>query len=153
MDDTVLPDLNTEAAPEKRKANPMLRLRRAFAGIAAAVVIVFLTSFSVKAIGFDLWGFVIKWTKETFSYHTGSAVEVPPPDTVGRYPASSEEEFLILHDMTTAFIPRWLPDGFSLDDMIIEETYHQRSVQFKYKREKAEIQLTIKTAVPDEKWL
>ena len=153
LDDTVLPDLNTlnaEAAPEKRKGNPLLRLRRAFAGIAAAVVIVFLTSFSVKAMGFDLWGVVIKWTKETFSYHTGTAMEVPPPDTVGCYPASSEEEFLILHDMTTAFIPRWLPEGFALDEMTIDETYEQRLVLFKYIYGEEEIQLYIKTLVSDD---
>ena len=153
LDDAVLPDLNTEkteAVPEKRETNPMIRFHRAFAGIAAAAAIVFLTSFSVKAMGGDLWEFVIKWTKETFSYHTGSAMDVPPPDTIGQYSAKDEREFLIRHDMTTVFVPQWLPEGYVLEDMLMDESYSRREALFIYKKEQEELHLSIRTSVSDE---
>lgn len=111
--------------------------------IAAVFAIVLITSLSATAGDFSMWNYITQWSQEQFSFVSYQEETLPPPDIGSRYPAESEQELLELHDVPTTFIPHWLPEGYELEDMQVDENLLQVVVLFTYRYNDDELQFRI----------
>ena len=104
---TLQPALRSNARPYRR----VLRT----AGILAAVIAVLLaTSLTAYALGFDLWGAIASWTKETFGFRSEEYTQTVVTSSKKEIPASltSIANEMEMHGIPTTILPRYLPDGF-----------------------------------------
>ena len=92
--------------------------RRLAGGIAAAALLVAL-SITASALGYDLWGAVVQWTSEVFSFGSEDA---PLPD---HYPEALEALHTAMDEdgITEPVLPTWLPDGYTLEDFSSYNVY------------------------------
>lgn len=126
-----------EAEDEIDSASPQKpptvhRRRRTFwrtAGtVAAAVMIVFSATLTSNAVGFDLWGAIATWTGETFSFSQPAVepADVTPPGVEAGAAgdgvfAGSLQEALTSHGIDTQVAPTWVPAGYELRTVRINE--------------------------------
>lgn len=139
----------TTTAPKWKTV--FLEWRRAFVAVAASLAIVICCSFTAKAMGFDLWGFIATWSKETFSLSDENATKLPEPSTVSGYEVETLEELFGLYGIDTAFIPSWLPGGYTFFDAIVDETPFQVDVLLVYKQDDNMIKVSIKSYIESER--
>lgn len=105
---------------EVRKRNrPWWRL---LAAVAAVFVLVIGLAVTAQAFGWaDIWGAVTRWAKETFSFVSSDQPQLgePAPENDVDYESVEEAVF----DMTgqVDLVPTYIPDGFVLDKISIEE--------------------------------
>lgn len=97
--------------------------------IAAAAVLVILVGVPLTASAFgweDIWNAVAKWAKETFSFVSGEDTQVsePSPKNIKQY--DSLQQALEATDQEFDFVPTWIPDGYTLDDITIDESPVQK---------------------------
>lgn len=98
----------------RSNARPHKRVLRT-AGILAAVIAVLLaTSLTAYALGFDLWGAIASWTKETFGFRSEEYTQTVVTSSKKEIPASltSIANEMEMHGIPTTILPRYLPDGF-----------------------------------------
>lgn len=106
-----------ESAPT-RKANviPFKRI----AAVAASLVLVFSLSTTANAFSFkDVWNAMVTWAQETFSFSMGVEVSEPTPQELAEY--ESLQEVLSQNNRDEISIPVIFPEGFFLEDIIIDE--------------------------------
>ena len=85
------------------------------AGILAAVIAVLLaTSLTAYALGFDLWGAIASWTKETFGFRSAEYTQTAVTSSKKEIPAplTSIANEMEMHGIPTTILPSYLPDGF-----------------------------------------
>jgi hypothetical protein len=105
-----------------------------FVSVAAVLIfVVFAGSFTVYALGFDLWGAVAQWTKEIFGFTTVSDSDnnIQSTNLLGEYGISEK------------LIPTWLPDGYQFDSSDVAQTPKRTTFLLKYVSEESEILITI----------
>ncbi len=112
--------------PDKTKKG-FSRWIRSAAAVAAVLVILVLGSVTAKALGFNIWDAVVKWTQETF--HFG---EWGNSDTNSNLPYTSLQEALDKGNVPTELVPTWFPDGFDLVDITVEKTPQKNIYVAKY---------------------
>lgn len=125
--------------------------RRAFIAVAASLAIVLSCSFTAKAMGFDFWGFIATWSKETFSLSDEGATKLPEPSTVSGYTVETLDELFDLYEIDSTFIPSWLPEGYTLFDAIVDETPFQVEALLVYKQDNNMIKVSIKSYIENER--
>lgn len=119
-DDEVTITQAGESAAQTSTSGQLLRRRKSgflrLAGVAAAVmVLAFACSLTAYAMGFDLWGAVATWTKETFGFEAVAGNRSIPEQL-------SEFELLMNeHGLTGDLLPSYLPGNYSTEDMICNE--------------------------------
>ncbi len=102
------------------------------ASIAAVFVLVFTIGFTTaNAMGHDLWGGVVKWTKETF--HFGEkTIAFSPNETLDELKTVLEE-----NGVTFPVLPNWLPEQYSFENIqVFEEPAGCRVTAFATSNEK-----------------
>lgn len=112
-----LPEI--EEKPEQKKSVPWWR---PLAAAAAVLVLLIGVTVTVDAFGWaDIWGAVTRWAKETFSFVSSDQPQLdePAPENDVKYESFEEAVF----DMTgqTELVPTYILDGFTLDEISIEE--------------------------------
>lgn len=108
--------------------------------IAAAAMLVFIVggSLTARAMGFDLWEIIAKWTQETFYFdHSGKSVNDSDQRCASLQAAMDDFE------ITTALVPTWIPDGYVETDVQAEETPIQRRIVAKYQSGENEVRIRI----------
>lgn len=114
-DDVMMPD--REEKPKERS----LCWLRSLVAAAAVLVIVLLGSATAKAFGLDIWEAVAKWTQETFHFGDwGQTDDGPGADGSMEY--SSLQEILLSAGIEVPLVPTWIPDGYQLTDITVEQT-------------------------------
>ena len=102
-------------------------LRRA--AVAAAVLVVVLVGGTITAyaLGFDLWGTVAQWGRETFGFSLEEGAGDPYSEVTdedihitGIEQYDDLQTALLMHGITEQVAPTWIPDGFELDELKIE---------------------------------
>ena len=111
---------------------------RSIAAVLAVVIILALGSVTAKAFGFNIWETVVKWTQETF--HFG---EWGNSDTDSNLSYSSLQEALDQGKITTKLAPTWLPSGYELVEIRVEQTPQRKTYLAKYKNEKQVLTITV----------
>lgn len=106
------------------------KIRKSFSSglrrlIAAAAVVVLLVGLSVVAGALrweEIWNTVAKWTKGTFSFVSPDQPEQtgPSPDSINVY--TSLQEALAATHKETDIVPTWIPEGYQLDKILVNET-------------------------------
>lgn len=121
-----LPTEEVESVPIARTERLMKAssrwLRRMIAAVAVIVILVGVP-LTASAFGWeDIWNAVAQWAKETFSFVTGSDTQITEPETDDIHQYTALQELLAQTDQETDFVPTWIPDGYKLDDITVDES-------------------------------
>ncbi len=130
---------NVKPAMSPRKHR---RLMRVACVTAAAIVLLMASTVTASAFGFDLWGAVAKWTKDTFGFSnttTNAQVVQVASDKNSEY--KNLQDALDNYKVTAKIAPTWLPEGYSLENIHVNETPAQTIINAKYEDAKNEILL------------
>ena len=118
--------LISEEKPAKPKRT-FNRWQRWVATVAAVLVLVFCSSLTAQAFGFDIFEVIVRWTKETFHFASAGQPDQgnePSPET--EHPYASLREALSKYKIETKLIPSWIPSGYSESDVKTQETPKKR---------------------------
>jgi len=129
MDERPEHDFSPEFEREMKKlihrADHPVRWRWMWAGRIAAILaaLLMLASVSAAAVGCDLWGWLVLWTRETFTLAPGQINYIDPddlriPEEPGEY--ASLQEALTAYGLDGPLMPRRLPEGFEMDQLIVD---------------------------------
>lgn len=117
--------LETEEAKPVRSRNPWVRRAIAAAAVVALLVVVPLTA---KALDWKkIWTAVATWAKETFSFVQEDQPEVDAPSPANEKQYTSLQQALDATDQESNIAPTWIPDGFVLENIEVDETPTQRN--------------------------
>ena len=86
---------------------------------AAAVIVVFLTSSLIAyASGYDLWGAIASWTKETFGFSSEPITDIPiTPHTIPEQ-LKDMADAMSDYGISTDCLPSYLPEDYSFMDFV-----------------------------------
>ena len=129
----------------KKKTNSRTPARwlRTLAATAAVITVILLTSVTAKAFGWNIWEAVVKWTEDTFHVSFPGSHDASEPSKSDGLPYSSLEEALLKKKVDVPLAPKWIPAGYILTDITIEETPMQKVYAALYQGEKAYLKITI----------
>jgi len=123
---TFSPDFERRMEKLIRQVDHPIRRRWMWAGRIAAILaaLVMLATVAAAAAGYDLWGCLALWTRETFTLAPGQIDYIDPddlhiPEEPGEY--ADIQEALSAYGLNRPLIPRRLPDGFSLEDLVVDD--------------------------------
>lgn len=104
-------------APSLKPSRPLKGHRLMRVAFVAAVVTVILLAGTItaSAFGFDLWGTIAKWTRETFGFTSESPIENPES-------YDSLQAALSKYGITEPLAPSWIPDGYKMSSIDVSET-------------------------------
>ena len=120
------PEFLHAAPPQKRTG-----LRRILhTGLVAAVVVVLLFGAMVvaQAAGVDVFGAVARWTEETFHF------SVPEAGAADMWSADYQDE-LDAAGLSEEYLPTWLPEGYEVTDLQIQEINKSKDIYILYSGE------------------
>ena len=123
-----MPETDDNIIPVKTKRR-CPRWVRSLTATAAVIAILLAGSVTAKAFGFNIWKAVIQWTQETF--HFGDWGKSEPRNNLSY---DSLQEALEQGKITTPLAPTWLPDGYELADVQIEQTPQKKTYTAQYIR-------------------
>lgn len=121
---------SADAVPERKSMPSVLWLRRLTA-VAAALAIVFFTTLTANAFGFDLFGKVAKWSAEFFHFE-GSPEATISPAISSRIEFSSLQHALDEMNISQKLAPKWLPDGYTLSELTIDVSPRENYIYSKF---------------------
>lgn len=134
----------SKSAPVDVKRCGARRWARGAIAVAAVLVLIIGGSLTARAIGFDLWGTIAKWTQETLHLgHWGEADGDYAPSHNFTHPCASLQAAMDENNVTTSLVPTWIPEGYEEVDVQTEETPSQRRVVAKYQSGENEIRIRI----------
>lgn len=133
-----------EHTPEtKRPVRPWVP--RLTAAAAAIVLVVGLSATAVNALGWqDIWNAVAKWAKETFSFVSGDA-ELTEPEESFAQEYTSLQEALAATDCDFNAIPTWIPDGYVLQRIVVDEKPLQSVFIAFYRNSEKDLKITVRS--------
>lgn len=120
------------APPSKSKRRMGLRWFGRIAAVAAALLVA-LTA-TAYAMGYDLWGAIARWGKDTFTFISESAptetenTSISVPTNSIKY--DSLQDALDAYGITTPLAPTEIPEEFVLDEVVVVETSMNNTVSF-----------------------
>lgn len=101
------------------------RLSRVVSLVAAIAVLLGLMTATAYAMGYDLWGAIAQWTKDTFTFVSASkASDAENPDVnvafnEGEY--ADLQAALDAYGITEQLAPTWIPEGFTIRSVRVDE--------------------------------
>lgn len=104
--------------------SPRKRVLRTASILAAVIAVLLATSLTAYALGFDLWGAIANWTKETFGFKSTEYTQPAASSYAKEIPASlkSIANEMELHDVPVTVLPSFLPDGYVEADYQYDES-------------------------------
>lgn len=124
------------------RAKP-LRCLRGLSVAAAVVIVILLGSVTAKAFGYDIWETVVKWTQETFHFGDGGQND-DGPDINNNLPYASIQEALQTGNIDAPLVPTWIPEGYQLSDITIQESPMQDVYNAIYSNGENAIRITVR---------
>lgn len=130
----------------KKKINSRKPARwlRTLAATAAVVALILLTSVTAKAFGMDIWKAVVKWTEDTFHISIGEHSDASDPGENDALPYASLEEALEKGGVALSLAPAWIPDGYLLTEITIEDTPRQKIYRATYQTNNTLLRITVR---------
>lgn len=121
--------------------------KRTIAGAAAAFAIVIFGSVTANALGFDIWDIFIRWSQETFNFSNSVQESVPAPEKENYKEDKSLAIQLASFGISKEVIPTWVPDGYELEDVIVDETPLRKEVYMVYRNAQRIIKISINSYI------
>lgn len=119
--------LVSEERLTKPKFRGFTRWQRWVATIAAVLILVFGSSLTAQAFGFDIFELIAKWTQETFHLGYGyNNDETNPPVPKDNLPYTKLQEALNRYKVQVQLVPTWIPEGYEELDVDVQETPKRR---------------------------
>ena len=130
-------------AKTKKMVQPWVR--RLTATAAVILLVVGLSATAVSAFGWeDIWNAVAKWAKETFSFVSGDA-ELTEPEDKSAQEYSSLQEALAETDRDCDVVPTYIPDGYVLSEIVVDENPMQRIYFAQYENGGKDLIITVQS--------
>ena len=92
----------------KAKPRHLSRAMRTLSVAAVLAVVIISGSVTASAFGYNLWGAVAEWTRDTFGFTQSS-------QNNGIYPFENLRDALAAYDIDEPIVPQWIPDGYGED--------------------------------------
>ncbi len=136
------PLASIEEIKTKKARNPWVH--RSIAAAAAVVLIVGIP-LTAKAFNWEkIWTAVATWAKETFSFvDEDQNADAPSPANEKEY--TSLQQALEITNKRTDIIPTWIPDGYELERIDIDETPMQRNYVAIYKNVDKHLTISVRS--------
>lgn len=135
-------NINAHNRKGTKKKKPLCWLR-GLSVAAAVLVVVFLGSVTAKAFGYDIWEAVVQWTQDTFHFGDGRQ-NSDGPGTDGDLEHASLQEVLVNAGIAEPLVPTWIPDGYQLTDIRVDESPLQDVYRAQYIFGKKELMITVR---------
>lgn len=89
---------------------------------ALLAALLMLVTVATAAAGYNIWGMLAEWTEETFTLAPGQIEYADPddlhiPEGPGEY--AGLQEALTDYGLNRSVVPKWMPDGFVLEELIV----------------------------------
>lgn len=142
--------LEHTAEPEKlvKTTRPWLRRLIAVAAMIAILVCIPLTASALRWE--DIWNAVAKWAKETFSFVSEDQPEGSEPAADDTRQYNSLQELLAETNRATDFVPTWIPDGYKLEDITIDENPMQKVYVARYCKGEEVMMITVRSYIDSD---
>lgn len=102
--------------------------KRRLVATAAAAALIAVGVMSAGAAKFNLWETIAKWTQETFHWGISKEDKDFIPTKYENSPCIDLQDILRQNDIPPNLVPTWLPDGFELSEMQMDEHPNRRIV-------------------------
>lgn len=121
----ITPDRPSPSGKKRISARGRRRLGR-LASIAAAIALLIgIMTVTAYAMGYDLWGVIAQWTKDTFTFVSVSKVndaeESLTDATLNNGEYADLQAALDAYKITEPLAPKWIPDGFRISEVVVNE--------------------------------
>lgn len=113
------PSAPDNTSPVRRKGRGLAR-----AALIAAVIAVLMLAATVTsyALGYDLWGHVAGWSRESFGFvPDGQIIPSISPSQSSQKELSELQAVLDAHGITANLIPKYIPEGFKHTDIYVDD--------------------------------
>lgn len=121
----------------KAKPRHLSRAMRTLSVAAVLAVVIISGSVTASAFGYNLWGAVAEWTRDTFGFTQSS-------QNNGTYPFENLRDALDAYDIDEPIVPQWIPDGYGEDTVQAAETPDSKIIVAVSKYGSKEIKLEVK---------
>ena len=121
----------------KAKPRHLSRAMRTLSVAAVLAVVIISGSLTASAFGYNLWGAVAEWTRDTFGFTQSS-------QNNGIYPFENLRDALAAYDIDEPIVPQWIPDGYGEDTVQAAETPDSKIIVAVSKYGSKEIKLEVK---------
>lgn len=121
----------------KAKSRRPSRVMKTLSVAAVLAVVIISGSVTASAFGYNLWGAVAEWTRDTFGFTQSS-------QNNGIYPFENLRDALAAYDIDEPIVPQWIPDGYGEDTVQAAETPDSKIIVAVSKYGSKEIKLEVK---------
>ena len=121
----------------KAKPRHLSRVMKTLSVAAVLAVVIISGSVTASAFGYNLWGAVAEWTRDTFGFTQSS-------QSNGIYPFENLRGALDAYDIDEPIVPQWIPDGYGEDTVQAAETPDSKIIVAVSKYGSREIKLEVK---------
>ena len=121
----------------KAKPRHLSRAMRTLSVAAVLAVVIISGSVTASAFGYNLWGAVAEWTRDTFGFTQSS-------QSNGIYPFENLRDALAAYDIDEPIVPQWIPDGYGEDTVQAAETPDSKIIVAVSKYGSKEIKFEVK---------
>ena len=121
----------------KAKPRHLSRAMKTLSVAAVLAVVIISGSLTASAFGYNLWGAVAEWTRDTFGFTQSS-------QNNGIYPFENLRDALAAYDIDEPIVPQWIPDGYGEDTVQAAETPDSKIIVAVSKYGSKEIKLEVK---------
>lgn len=121
----------------KAKPRHLSRAMKTLSVAAVLAVVIISGSLTASAFGYNLWGAVAEWTRDTFGFTQSS-------QNNGIYPFENLRDALAAYDINDPIVPQWIPDGYGEDTVQAAETPDSKVISASCKSTAGEIKIEVK---------
>ena len=121
----------------KAKPRHLSRAMKTLSVAAVLAVVIISGSLTASAFGYNLWGAVAEWTRDTFGFTQSS-------QNNGIYPFENLRDALDAYDIDEPIVPQWIPDGYGEDTVQTAETPDSKIIVAVSKYGSKEIKFEVK---------
>ena len=120
----------------KAKPRRLSRTMKTLSVAAVLAVVIISGSVTASAFGYNLWGAVAEWTRDTFGFTQGQ--------NNGIHPFENLRDALAAYDINDPIVPQWIPDGYGEDTVQAAETPDSKVISASCKSTAGEIKIEVK---------
>ena len=146
-DDSTDDTAQVSPKPQVKNMKPTKRLQpwvSRLVATAAILVFVLVSSITAHAMGINIWDIIVTWTQETFQLRNTCSDEVKEAADNDECEYTSLQDALDRKSILVSLAPTWIPNGYELYDLRIDESPMQLTIFAVYQKEGQKMKIQIK---------